>query len=78
MTVMTDTPQPLAPSLPWRLGSSFIMGVTGMLCRSFLYGASRTEVHGLEDFLRILDERKEVEGRERGLVTGIHFSIPEP
>ncbi|KAI9670063.1 MAG: hypothetical protein M1817_004543 [Caeruleum heppii] len=66
---MTDGAQPVAPSLPWRLSSSVVMGVTGALCRTFLHGANRTEVHGLDGFLRVLDERQDIEGRERGLIT---------
>lgn len=31
---------------------------------------STTEVHGLDRFLELLDERDNVEGRERGLITG--------
>lgn len=61
---------PDAPSLPWRAGSTVVMGVTGLLSRGFLFGASRTEVHGLEGFLKLLDARQDVQGRERGLITG--------
>jgi monolysocardiolipin acyltransferase len=46
------------------------MGAVGVLCRSFLLGASRLETHGMENFLELLDEREKVEGRQRGLVTG--------
>jgi monolysocardiolipin acyltransferase len=62
--------QPDAPSWPWRAASSFTMGAVGVLCRSFLLGASRLETHGMEKFLELLDERENVEGRQRGLVTG--------
>jgi monolysocardiolipin acyltransferase len=50
------------------------MGFIGVLCRSFLYTLSNTEVHGLDNFLELLDERENVEGRTRGLLTGL--SIP--
>jgi monolysocardiolipin acyltransferase len=46
------------------------MGAVGALCRGFLYGLSNTEVHGLDGFLELLDERENVERRERGLITG--------
>jgi hypothetical protein len=46
------------------------MGLTGALSRSFLYGLNNIEVTGLEGFLDILDKRKDVDGRERGLITG--------
>ena len=65
---MTDPPAP--PSLPWRIGSSTVMGVVGSLTRAFMYGLNRTETHGLESFLEVLDNRKDVDQRERGLITG--------
>jgi hypothetical protein len=66
--------QPASPSLPWRTSSVFTMAAVGLLSRGFLYGLSRTETHGLDGFLKLLDERKDVEGRERGLVTGVSYS----
>jgi len=47
------------------------MGVTAGICRSFLYGLNRTETVGLERFLELLDGRKDIESRERGLLTGM-------
>lgn len=61
------------PSLPWRIGSSLIMGVTGALCRVFLFGANKTEVHGLDGFLKLLDQREDISSRTRGLITGEHI-----
>ena len=46
------------------------MGVTGTLSRLFLLGANTTEIHGLDKFLGLLDQRHDVEKRERGLITG--------
>jgi monolysocardiolipin acyltransferase len=46
------------------------MAMVGLLSRGFLHGLSRTEVNGLDGFLKLLDQRKNVEGRERGLITG--------
>jgi monolysocardiolipin acyltransferase len=46
------------------------MGLTGSLSRGFLYGLNYMEVIGLERFLESLDKRKDVESRERGLITG--------
>lgn len=66
--LMTDPPA--APSLPWRIGSSAVMGVVGALTRTFMYGLNSTETHGLESFLEVLDKRKDVDQRERGLITG--------
>lgn len=62
--------QPAAPSAPWRAGSAFVMGAVGLLCRGFLLGLSKTEAHGLDNFLKLLDEREDVEGRQKGLITG--------
>lgn len=47
-----------------------VMGVTGLVTRGFLYGLSSTRVQGLDGFLKLLDERSNVDGRERGLITG--------
>ncbi|KAK6068827.1 acyltransferase [Seiridium cupressi] len=57
------------PSLPWRASSAMITGLTGMLCRGFLYGFNNVEVNGLQRFLKVLDEREDVDKRERGLLT---------
>ena len=68
--------QPDAPSAPWRAASVFTMGAVGVLCRSFLLGLSTTEVHGLDGFLELLDERANVEERQRGLITGMDGCTP--
>lgn len=46
------------------------MGLTASLSRVFLYGLNTVEVVGLQKFLEILDERKDVDKRQRGLLTG--------
>lgn len=46
------------------------MGLTGSISRGFLYGLNYMEVIGLDKFMETLDKRKDVEGRERGLITG--------
>lgn len=67
---LPDVPGPL-----WRLGSTAIMGFTGVICKAFLYGFNKVETQGLDNFLRILDERK-AGGRKRGLVTACnHISV---
>jgi monolysocardiolipin acyltransferase len=66
---MRPEEQPEAPSAPWRAASSFVMGAVGLLCKGFL-GLNRVETHGMEEFLRLLDEREDVNRRERGLITG--------
>ena len=71
-----STNSPSSPSLPWRFTSSLIMGLTGGLSRVFYYGLNRVEVFGLEKFIHTLDRRKDLEARERGLITGISHSFP--
>ena len=66
--VAEETPYD-APMLQ-RIASNTTIGVVGFLCRSFLYGFSRTEVHGLEGFIQLVDDRKDAVGRGRGLITG--------
>jgi monolysocardiolipin acyltransferase len=45
------------------------MGSVGALSRGFLYGLNNVEVTGLNNLLRVLDRRKDVENRQRGLLT---------
>ncbi|KAF4314637.1 Lysophosphatidylcholine acyltransferase [Botryosphaeria dothidea] len=66
---MPQEEHPAAPSLPWRCGSVVIMGAVGLLSRGFLVGLSNLEVNGMDNFLKLLDERKDVQGRQRGLIT---------
>ncbi|KAI2639663.1 acyltransferase [Hypomontagnella submonticulosa] len=64
------------PSLPWRMTSSATMGLTAALFRGFLYGLNSVEVTGLDNFLDILDKRKDIEKRQRGLITvSNHVSV---
>ncbi|OAK97372.1 hypothetical protein IQ06DRAFT_281610 [Phaeosphaeriaceae sp. SRC1lsM3a] len=73
---MRPEEQPEAPSAPWRAASAFTMGAVGLLCKGFLSGLSKVETHGMEDFLKLLDEREDVAGRERGLITvSNHISV---
>ncbi|EFW99315.1 tafazzin [Grosmannia clavigera kw1407] len=58
------------PSLLWRTASTAVMATTGLICRTFLYGLSSVEVHGLDKFLALLDSRRDIEARQRGLITG--------
>ena len=58
------------PSLPWRFGSATVMGFIGILTRTFMYGANSMETHGLDAFLNLVDERRDICHRQRGLITG--------
>ena len=77
--IMTDNDDnmspslPAKPSLPWRFGSAATIGFVGSAARGFLYGLNYMEVTGLEGFLEKLDKRKDIDGRERGLITGKPF-----
>ena len=64
---------PEQPNLLWRSNSSFIMGTTGLLARAFLYLCNDMEVTGLDRFMKTLDQRKDIAGRERGLITGMRL-----
>ena len=69
---MATPDAPEQPSLLWRTGSSVITGATGFLCRTFLVGLNRLEVNGYDKFMRLLDERADVKGRTKGLITGVY------
>jgi monolysocardiolipin acyltransferase len=67
---MAAEERPYEPPAATRAIHNVIMGSVGFICRSFLYGASNTEVHGLEHFQALVDERSNPRTRERGLITG--------
>lgn len=71
---MAENERPYEPPMLTRAISNATVGTVGFLCRSFLYVLSRTEVHGLDRFQELIDERSDPERRERGLITG--RSIP--
>lgn len=58
------------PNGVWRGASSMVMGVTGVLSKSFLNGLNDLEVFGLDNFLEILESRTDPFQRQRGLITG--------
>ena len=59
-----------SPSLPKRFTSTLIMGLTGVISKTVLYGFNSVEVTGLPAFLDLLDQRQDPERRQRGLITG--------
>lgn len=69
----TQHPQrpPYAPPLLWRVGSIAVIALTGNISRLFLTAFNRVEIQGLDGFQQLLDQRKDVEGRTRGLITGM-------
>ncbi|KAL1625170.1 Lyso-phosphatidylcholine acyltransferase [Neofusicoccum ribis] len=54
------------------------MGVVGLASRGFLAGLSNLEVNGMDGFFKLLDERKDVQGRQRGLITAIRLLSRAP
>ncbi|EME45737.1 hypothetical protein DOTSEDRAFT_71434 [Dothistroma septosporum NZE10] len=73
---MAAQERPYEPPLAWRATSAATLGIVGLLCRSFLYAFNRTETTGLDRFLNMLDERKDEQGRTRGLITvSNHVSV---
>ncbi|KAK3313532.1 hypothetical protein B0H66DRAFT_355230 [Apodospora peruviana] len=69
-------PAPQSPGLPWRMASTMVMGITGIISRSILYGLNSVEVTGLQRLLDVLDSRKDIEKRQRGLLTvSNHVSV---
>jgi monolysocardiolipin acyltransferase len=64
------------PSLFWRAASYQTLLGVATLCRSFLYGLNKTEVHGLPQFLELLQSRANPDNRRRGLLTvSNHVSV---
>ena len=60
-----------SPSLQWRSASTATFAFIGSLAKSFLtVGVSASEVHGLDGFVKLLEEREDVEKRQKGLLTG--------
>ncbi|KAK3953305.1 hypothetical protein QBC32DRAFT_339092 [Pseudoneurospora amorphoporcata] len=67
---------PHSPNLGARIASVMIMGLTGVISRTFLYGFNDIEVKGLDRFKQLLDGREDPERRERGLLTvSNHISV---
>ncbi|TGJ84659.1 hypothetical protein E0Z10_g4089 [Xylaria hypoxylon] len=68
-SISPNKPLSAQNSLPRRVTSSLIMGLTASLSRVFLYTLNSVEVTGLQRFLDVQDKRKDVGKRERGLLT---------
>jgi monolysocardiolipin acyltransferase len=66
---MAEQERPDQPPLDSRIASALTIGVVGTLARTFLYALSTTETHGLDNFLDIIDQRRDPLNRERGLIT---------
>ena len=66
---MADNPP--SPSLLWRASSTAVMSIVGTLTRAFMHGPNWQDAHGLDGFLELLDKRTDIDGRQRGLITGM-------
>lgn len=66
-----EHPPPARPSAIWRAVSRITTTAVGGLSCAYLYGFSKLEVYGLDDFVKILDARWDLNGRQRGLITGM-------
>lgn len=59
------------PSALWRGASTATTTAVGSIVRFFLFGGlCNYEIHGLDTFLKVLEPRWDIKGRERGLITG--------
>ncbi|KAF2434579.1 hypothetical protein EJ08DRAFT_730776 [Tothia fuscella] len=64
------------PSLPWRVASTVTLSLVGVISKTFLTFATKKEVYGLDGFVELLDRRRDVSERERGLLTvSNHLSV---
>lgn len=64
------------PNGLWRGTSAMVMGLTGTLSKTFLYGLNDLEVFGLDNFMQILESRRDPSQRQRGLITvSNHISV---
>lgn len=52
----------------WRLSSKFVLSTVAFLCKGFLKSQKNVRVDGIDNFLRILDMK-----RDRGVLTGISY-----
>ena len=72
------TEEALPPSLPWRFGSAFVMGLAGTLTRTFMQVPNSQDAHGLDGFLKDIDDRQNIEASKRGLITCTSNSLSDP
>jgi monolysocardiolipin acyltransferase len=59
------------PTLPWRAASRITIALIGTASKCFLALACTTNLVGLDRFAKLLDERRDVARRDRGLLTGM-------
>ena len=57
-------------SLLWYAASTIVLLLTGTISKILLACASKTETKGLDNFVKLLEERENVSKRSQGLLTG--------
>ncbi|KAI6357568.1 hypothetical protein MCOR25_007612 [Pyricularia grisea] len=73
---VTANGPPQQPGFTWRNTSSMLIGLSVAVSKGFLYGLNKVETIGLERFVELLDQRRDVQKRTKGLITvSNHISI---
>ncbi|KAH8837412.1 hypothetical protein MCOR27_008338 [Pyricularia oryzae] len=73
---VTANGPPQQPSLTWRNTSSILIGLSVAVSKGFLYGLNKVETIGLERFVELIEQRRDVKKRTKGLITvSNHISI---
>ncbi|TLD14317.1 uncharacterized protein PgNI_04762 [Pyricularia grisea] len=68
---VTANGPPQQPGFTWRNTSSMLIGLSVAVSKGFLYGLNKVETIGLERFVELLDQRRDVQKRTKGLITAI-------
>jgi hypothetical protein len=66
-----ENPEDAAPSWHWRLSSRIVMCAIGLTSKAFLRWCSNCTVTGRDAFIKLLEERQDINGRTKGLLTGM-------
>lgn len=77
--MVSENPEMAVREVPssWRIASTATLAFAGFLSKGFLSVATKSTVtEGMDEFVELLDKRRDVEGRERGLITvSNHVSV---
>jgi hypothetical protein len=66
-----ENPEDAAPSWHWRISSRIVMCAIGLTSKAFLRWCSNCTVTGRDAFVKLLEERQDINGRTKGLLTGM-------
>lgn len=75
---VTANGPPQQPSLTWRNTSSILIGLSVAVSKGFLYGLNKVETIGLERFVELIEQRRDVKKRTKGLITGEQSNLHRP